>query len=144
MGTIFTLLALIAPNFLNLRSRTSINTTITALTTDLKNQQIKAMTGDTEGRGVPDNYGIYIQPDQYILFRGVNFSPSELSNFPINIDEQYILSTTFANSKIVFEQKSGEIVNFVDGQNSVVIRDPRTGDQKTLLINKYGTVTGEN
>lgn len=138
------LIALIAPNFLNFRSRTSSSTTIDTFITDLKNQQVKAMTGDTEGRGTPDTYSIYLTPGNYVLFHGQNYSAQDPENFAVPIDEQYELLTTFADNKIVFAAGSGEIVGFTQGAASVTIREIRTGQQKVIQINKYGTITQIN
>lgn len=144
MGIVFLLLALVAPNFLNFNSKTTINTAVDTFITDLKNQQIKAMTGDTEGRGIPDSYSIYIQPGSYTLFHGANYSQQDTSNFLVPIDSQYQISTTFPSNKIIFASGSGEIDGFVNNQNSVTIRETSTGSQKVIILNKYGTVTQIN
>ncbi len=145
---IFLLLsALVLPNSLNFRSSSSINTIVSTFMTDLKNQQIKAMTGDTEGRGFPDTYSIYVKsatPSSYVLFHGQNYSQSDTSNFAIVIDGQYLLSATFPSSKIVFASGSGEILNYVATQSSVTIKEKRTGQQKVIQLNKYGVATSIN
>lgn len=139
-----TLIGLTITNPLNLRESTSINAFVYTLITDIKNQQIKAMVGDTEGRGTPDTYSIYIEPAKYTLFHGQNYSQSDSSNFSITVADQYQLLTTFPESKIVFSAGSGEIVGFVQNQDTITIRDARTGQQKVITINKYGVVTGIN
>lgn len=123
---------------------TQVSTALTTLVSDIKNQQTKAMVGDTEGRGVPDNYSIYIQANKYTLFHGATFSSSDPSNFPLAAENGYQFSTTFAGGTIVFATSSGEIQNFNPAQNSVTYRNVETGQQKTLLFNKYGTITDFN
>ena len=144
IGILSVLIVLVAPSLLNLRSNTSINTTLDTVVTDLKSQQIKAMSGDTEGRGIPDNYSIYIQPSSYILFHGINYSQSDTSNISIPIETQYQLSTTFPSNKITFASGSGEIVGFLNGQNTITIREVGKSNQKVIILNKYGTITQFN
>ena len=144
IGIFLFMTAILVPNSLNLRSTSTINTSVLTLVTDLKNQQIKAMTGDTEGRGLPDTYSIYIQPASYVLFHGQNYSAGDLTNFAIPLDTSFQYSTTFPNSKIVFASGSGQINNYVATQSSVTIRETRTGKQKVIQINKYGVITAIN
>lgn len=113
----------------------------TVLISDLKTQQIKAMTGDTEGRGVPDNYGIKVLSDQYIMFHGIEYNPADTANFSIPIPESYSLASTFQNETVLFASDSGEIVSFVDGSNSITITNIPSGSTETIILNKYGTVT---
>lgn len=135
-----TLIGLTLTNPLNLMESTSINTTVDTLITDIKNQQIKAMVGDTEGRGVPDTYSVYIEPTQYVLFHGQNYSPGDPSNFSVVIDSKYQLSTNFTDSKIIFTSGSGEIVGLATEPKLVTITETRTGQKKEIKINKYGVI----
>lgn len=141
LGILSLLLGLVIISISNLRPSAAIDTTITTFITDLKNQQTKVMVGDTEGRGVSDNYSVYIQPSSYTLFHGVTYSALDATNFTVAVDASLQLSTTFAGNKIVFATNSGEITNFVPGQDSITIRDSSTGKQTTIQINKYGAVT---
>jgi hypothetical protein len=127
-----------------LRSSAAVNTVIDPFITDFKNQQVKAMVGDTEGRGVPDNYGVYIQPSSYTLFHGQIYNTSDTTNFSVPIDSSLQLSTTFAGNTISFASGSGEIKNFVTGQDTVVIKNPITNEQKTIKFNKYGAILSIN
>ncbi len=113
----------------------------TVLISDLKTQQIKAMVGDTEGRGEPDNYGIKVLSDQYIMFHGIEYNPADTANFSVPIPESYSLSSTFQNDAVLFASDSGEVVNFIDGSNSITITNIPSGSTETITLNKYGTVT---
>jgi type II secretory pathway pseudopilin PulG len=142
IGIVMSLLGIAFLNISNIRVVSSGGNATTVLISDLKNQQIKAMTGDTEGRGVADNYGIQIFPDRYVLFHGLSYIPSDTTNFTVPIDDGQTLSTTFQNDKIIFSSNSGELVNFVTGEDTVNITT-NTGT-KTIQFNKYGTVTEIN
>lgn len=117
------------------------NSSASVLISDLKNQQVKAMVGDTEGRGIPDNYGIKILSNKYVLFHGNTYNAADSANFSVPVDTGYTLNTTFPNTTALFASNSGELVNFVSGQNSITLEDTRSGQNKTIQINKYGTVT---
>lgn len=144
ISIVTTLFGLVFGNILNVRSTTTINTSLTAIIADLKNQQIKSMVGDTEGRSSPDNYGVYISGPNYTLFHGQIYSESESTNFDINADTGYQFTTTFPGSQVIFASGSGEIVNFIENQNTVSIINTRTNEQKTIHINKYGVITTIN
>lgn len=135
---------------------TSFETSLTTLLSDIKAQQNKAMVGDTEGGdSAPQAYGIALSLTSYTLFRGHYYYPLNL-NFTVNFgrnnfgDNIQLTNITFptqapANEKvIVFATNSGEIINFVNGQNSFAVRNTLTGQQKTVTINKYGTVISVN
>ncbi len=144
IGVFLTVVVIISPNSFNLISTSASTNALYTLITDLRNQQIKAMVGDTEGRGTPDTYGVYIQSSQYTLFHGQNYSVADSSNFAIPIGTGYQLTTTFGSGKIVFASGSGEIVGFVSNQNSITVSDTRNGGQKTIQLNKYGIITSIN
>lgn len=138
MGIAILLFLLVSMNLLDAKTGTAITTTTDTLISDLKLQQTKAMIGDTEGRGLPDAYGVYITGDKYVLFHGTTYVPSDPENFTINADA-VAFSTSFPNATIVFATKSGEIVNFSSGSNQVSIKDANTTTQKVLELNKLGT-----
>lgn len=120
------------------------NSAIEILSSDIKTQQIKAMTGDTEGRGLPDNYGIKIFPQRYVFFHGVTYNPVDPYNFEIPIDTGYTLSSTFPQDMVLFASGSGELVGFIQNQNTISVTNTATGQSRTIRLNKYGTVTSIN
>lgn len=127
-------------SLLNVRGSSSSTSTIYTLINDIKNQQTKSMTGDTEGRGTPDTYSIYIESNKYTLFHGQTFSATDSSNFVVSIPQDSLLSTTFNSNKIIFASGSGEIQNFTNGQDTVTLRNTVTNQQSILQLNKYGVV----
>lgn len=143
IGIVMALLGIAFLNISNIRVVSSGGSATTVLISDFKNQQIKAMTGDTEGRGVADNYGIKILPNRYVLFHGLSYIPSDTSNFTIPIDDGQVLSSTFQDDMIIFSSNSGELVNYLSGQDTVSITTNQ-GSTKVIQFNKYGTVTQIN
>jgi prepilin-type N-terminal cleavage/methylation domain-containing protein len=129
-------------NLFSAENKTYQNTTAATLATDLKSQQIKAMNGDTEGSDTTSAYGVYFQPTQYILFRGATYSPTNPTNFIVKIpDDVNFNNILFPNSQIIFASGSGEFTNFVNGQNSITIRNIAGIMQKTVTLNRFGVVT---
>lgn len=141
MGIMAILLSFSSLSFFNTRTRTVLSTSFDTFITDIKNQQTQAMVGDTEGRGVPDAYGVYIQPAGYTLFHGTIYNPADTTNIPFDVADGFELSTTFPESKIVFATSSGEVLNFTLGQNAVTITETASGQQKVLQLNKLGAIT---
>lgn len=144
IGVISLLSAFGSINLLNARSSSSVSSTLYTFISDLKNQQIKAMAGDTEGRGIPDTYSIYIESSQYTLFHGQNYSSSDTSNFSVSIPTEFTMSTTSVGNKIIFASGSGEIADFSQGTNTVTFTDVSTNQQKSIQFNKHGVVTAIN
>lgn len=123
----------------------SLNATALKLTADFKSQQIKAMTGDTEGRAVADNYGIYFESNRYILFHGSSYTIDDPTNFVIPLDQSLeFTGTTLPSSTIIFSKGSGEMVGFVEGSNTLTLENTQTSQQKTFIFNKYGVITDIN
>jgi len=140
---IFAILAgLITINLVNTHHRVSLDTSVNTLLADLHEQQLKAMTGDTEGRMTTDPYGIVFGTNSYTLFHGT-YSPSASDNFTVSLGQQIQFGTvTFPSSQIIFLKGSGEISGFSNGQNTITVEDTTDSNQKTITINRYGVVTG--
>jgi len=144
MGISAILFLLISMNFSDARTGTSLTTTGDTLLSDLKSQQTKAMVGDTEGRGIPDTYGVYIKPTSYVLFHGESYVPASTDNFEIKAADGVTLSTTFPSGTIIFATNSGDLVNFNAAQNQIIVKDAYTTRQKVIQFNKLGTVVALN
>lgn len=141
MGIVLLLLGFVTINLVKVQNSSSFSTTVDTLITDIKNQQIKAMVGDTEGRSSADSYGIHFSGNQYVLFHGQSYS-SDSSNFSVNLDASLAFSSnTFPNGNIIFLQSSGEVSSYSATTNSIVLQTTNGSQSKTITINKYGVVT---
>ena len=139
------LIGLASTSFIPRQGRTAQTTSISTFLTDLRAQQIKAMTGDTEGRGIKSAYGIHFEEESYTLFHGDTYSFIDSSNFVVNLEDGTTISpTTFPDSQIVFEKDTGEVVGFVSGSNTITIRNSINNEEKIITINKYGAATDIN
>ncbi len=144
MGIIAILISYSVVNLTSIQHTTYLGTTIDTFISDLKQQQLKAMVGDTEGRGVNDYYGIRFGTTDYALFHGASYSVSSSNPvIPLTSSIQFS-NVTFPQSRIVFEKGSGEIVGFTVGSNTITLRNTVTSEVKTITINRYGVITQIN
>jgi hypothetical protein len=134
--TTLSLIALVRP-----QTSGSISTTNTKIVADIKNQQLKAMTGATDGDSQSHSFGIYFENNRYILFRGLNYSPSDTNNFVVNLDSDLIFSSVnLPSNSIVFAKRSGEVVNFNQATSSFVLSSSLDSQQISIRINGYGAI----
>jgi len=114
------------------------------LLSDIKLQQTKAMNGYTDTASTV-RHGVHFEETSYTLFHGDTYSSSDPTNFTVTLDGQLSFTAIgFASSEIVFEKGSGEILNFVDGSNSIVIANPGSTEETIITLNKYGAFTEIN
>lgn len=139
---ILILLSLATINFTRVERKTTLTSTLETLITDLSHQQIKAMSGDTEGRTTTDMYGIRFNATSYILFHGT-YSAGDSSNFTISLPTAQQIITSPGN-ETVFATGSGELVGLSQSATSITLRDTATGEQTTIQLNRYGVITGVN
>lgn len=145
IGIMLIFLTLLTPNLFNFQQKASLDSTSLTLIADIRLAQAKAMSGDTEGRGTNDSYGMYFETGRYILFHGTSYNPGDADNYPISLGDQIeISSTTFPSSQVVFQKGSGEVDSYIDGSDSVTLRNTQTGEQKTIQLNRYGIVRSVN
>src|SRR3989344_9266975 len=67
MGIFALMLGFTSINLIRPQTQANLDTTVTTLVSDLKEQQIRAMTGDG-----PSDYGVNFEPGRYTLFTGSN------------------------------------------------------------------------
>lgn len=142
IGIVLTLLAITSNSLLGGQHQSSLNTSLTTFIADAKAQQLKAMSGDTEGRSTTDSYGIYIQSNQYVLFHGTTYSAADPANSIIPLNNGLTLSTSFPGSTLVFTKGSGEVSGYVSGSDTLTLSGPETA--KTLRFNRYGVIISQN
>lgn len=141
LSIISILLTLTTVNVTQLIPKANVNATIDTLITDLKAQQQKSMLGETEGGSTAQQYGVHIDPGQYVLFAGASYSASVASNSAFPVISSVQLSTTFPNGNILFSRGSGEIPDYATASSTVTILDTATQQTKTIYLNQYGVIT---
>lgn len=141
MGIISVLFGLAVVSLLRVQRRPAQEGVISVLTTDIKNQQTKAMVGDTEGSPSSSGYGIYFEANQYTLFRGTTYNSSDPDNFSLELPPTLaFVNITFSDTSLVFVLGSGDTANYSPSANSVSLESVSGGETFTLSVNEYGAV----
>lgn len=131
-------------SLLNVKHKTTLSSVVNTFLTDLKEQQLKAMVGDTEGRSGIDSYGISFGSNTYTLFHGSG-PQGDSTDFILTLsDAIQFTNIKFPSSKLIFLKGSGEVSGFASGSNSVTFIDTTDNNTQTVTINRYGVVTGIN
>lgn len=142
MAIVSSLFAISIVNLNTLQQNTYQNTSEELFLSDLKLQQLKSMTGDNNSSSSFEPFGIYFEANSYTLFRGTSYSSTNPENFAIELNPNLSFSNVeFANSQIVFEKNSGEIIGFTDGSDTITINNSITGTNAVITLNKYGVIT---
>lgn len=128
------LLGLVSVNLFRAQNTVSISATTQQVITDLRQQQIKAMVGDSEGRGAPDVYGIHFNSGSYVLFHGSTYSATDSANRVITLDSGSEIVSV--NQNIIFARLSGDLT----ASNAVTLRDPSGTQRQTVHLNPRGVV----
>jgi prepilin-type N-terminal cleavage/methylation domain-containing protein len=139
VGIFCILLAIASLNLSNINPKANLEGTVQILVADLKQQQIKAMSGEITSTGNPDNFGIYFSGTKYTLFHGSVYSPVATDNFDVNLDRIQI-SSTFPLSSLIYKKSSGEIINFQSDKNTITLTQIDNNLTKVITISKYGAI----
>lgn len=143
MGVILAIMALTVPNIVGAREQVQINSAAAAIVADIRQQQLKAMLGDTEGRAAADAYGVHFESNSYTLFHGPNYIPGEPSNAVFSLPGNLQFSTVgFPAAALVFAKGSGEISGFTVGADNFLLFNPANNQAIQYTFNRYGAVTG--
>lgn len=128
------LLGFIAISLVRSQQTASLTSVQDLLLVDLKQQQLKSMIGDTEGRAASDSYGVHFDSSQYVLFHGT-YSAGETSNSVINLDSNMQFNGPL--SDVIFSKLSGEI----PADAIIELQDNTNSQLKRIHLNIYGIVT---
>lgn len=137
MAIVATLSMIISVNLFPLKQKVSLSAAIQSLISDIKQQQVKSMNGES-------NQGIYFPADQnkYILFSGSTYNASNTTNFSVDLGDQIAVnSIDFSGRQIIFTSGSGEISGFISTDNEIILTNTVSGEVKTISFNKYGIIT---
>ncbi len=134
IGIASTLLGFTTINLMGAQ-RTAITTSAAeSLIADVKKQQVRAMNG------VSGSSGVHFESDGYTLFQGTAFDPNNPLNLFVELSGN-LVSSTFPNNTLVFLPISGEIDNFSETANTIVLQ-ASGGSGQIITVNRYGVITG--
>lgn len=143
-GVFAILIGFVTFNVINSTHKVSLASSITEVVASTKQQQLKAMTLETEA-GITSEYGVYFNGNTYTLFRGASYQADHSSNFSVPLGDNIVFSTvSLPGSSLVFSRLSGEVISYDANLQSVTLQNTQTNEQKTILINRYGVITQVN
>lgn len=129
------LLGFITISLVKSQQTASLTSTEEILVAELKQQQLKSMIGDTEGRASSDSYGIHFDSNRYVTFHGTTYSSGESSNSVFNLDNN--LQFENGGFDVIFSRISGEIaIPLV-----IELQDNTNSQLKRIHLNRYGVIT---
>ena len=100
---------LIVPGFNFFRKQSSLNAATQEIINTLRLAQNKTLA--SEGNS---SFGVYLESDKFILFKGTAYSASSSNNEAHNLDSSLRISTLSLNgsNSVVFERLTGNTVNY--------------------------------
>lgn len=143
MGILAIMFAIASMNLTNAVPQASVDSAATVLISDLKRQQLHALSGYTNDGADSTDFGILISPDRYTLFRGSSYVSTDPANYEVVLD-RISLSSAFPGGLIIFKAKSGDISAFLAGQDSITLTQIDTNDSQVITLGKYGTIESVN
>lgn len=129
------LLGFITISLIRPQETASLTAAQEVLIADLKQQQIKSMIGDTEGRTSSDLYGIHFDSNRYVTFHGSTYSPADPSNSLINLESNMQFNSP--NFDVIFGKLSGAITTPV----IIELQDNTNLKLRRIHLNVYGVIT---
>ncbi|SRR5258708_4738081 len=139
-GLFLIIVGIVVANVLHLPGQLSLAGTTSSIVSDLKTQQLRSMLGDTEGTSTAKTYGINFLGNKYVEY-GAPYNSNDVSNFTVNLGADLLVTTSLPSGQITFNRISGEVTGFTPGSNTVTVTNIYTGEQKMLIINRYGAIT---
>jgi len=131
-------------SLLNIGQRSTSNTAFNTLISDIKHQQARATSGE-KGEDGGRFGGVFFAQNSYVLFSRSSYSPSDPSNFTVVLDDDLeFQDILFSSSQVVFDTSSGEFLEYKSGEDSVVLKNKTTNDQKKIKINRFGVIDEVN
>jgi prepilin-type N-terminal cleavage/methylation domain-containing protein len=141
MTILAVLFTLSAVNIGNLIPKATSRSSLEAIISDLKQQQNKAMLGDTEGRASSTAYGVHFDQGQYVLFYGDSYDSADTSNSVFELgDILQFQNTNLPSSNVIFAQNSGELLEFAGSDFQFVLNNTANGQSQIVIINRYGVI----
>src|SRR3989344_6702460 len=94
---------------------------------EVREQQMRAISGDTAPLGSYIDYSVRLEADRYILFPGSVYDEGNPINTVVTLEAPLVFAnSTLPSSTMTFTRGRGEISAFSQGQNSFDIQNPQT------------------
>ncbi len=141
MTILAVLFALTAVSLTNIIPKANTRAAAEVLVADLREQQMKAMSGYEAITGGAANYGIFFEANRYTLFTGSSYVAGNQDNFVVNLQNGLVFDTTnLPLSTIVFSKGSGDPINYSAVYHSIRIRNVVNAELRTITFNQSGVL----
>jgi len=141
MGIMLVIIGLATINLLGIQRKPSLASILVLLVTDLRAQQVKAMTGESGSGTTASSHGVYFANNYYVIFRGASYDQNNSGNFTVKLPANIQISqVTLPGKSAIFIPGSGELSAYEMSRNSLTITEIGSGETKTVEINPYGVV----
>jgi prepilin-type N-terminal cleavage/methylation domain-containing protein len=138
LGVLF---ALTVVNLTNIIPKANTRAAAEVLIADLREQQMKAMSGYEAVVGGASDYGIFFETDAYTLFTGSDYVEGHQENYVVSLQAGLEFDTTnLPLSRIVYLKGSGEVANYSETYHSIRIRNIVTTELRTIVYNQLGVL----
>ena len=141
MSILAILFALTVVSLTSLIPKANTRAAAEVLVADLREQQMKAMSGYEAIAGGASNYGIFFETNRYTLFTGSSYVAGHQENFVVNLQNGLTFDVTnLPLSAIVFSRGSGDPTNYSATYHSIRIRNLVTAELRTITFNQSGVL----
>jgi len=144
-----TILAIATPNLFTPLGVEKVNSLSTDIISLLKDAQTKAISSETFGQGLTEDFGIHFAQNSYTLFKGSVYNPADTNNFSVATPNSLSIVPNLPCpvipndcNNIVFSRLTGEVQNFDQAKNSLCISDSISNTIK-LETNYLGVVNAQ-
>jgi len=121
-----------------------LDTVTQQVISDIKNQQMVAISGVTPQNGTYVDYSIRFEEHRYIMYPGLVYQENNPENTIVLLDNGYVFSDiTFASGELSFSRLSGDIRNYSSEQNTFKIVFTQNNERRLVTINKRGVLSVE-
>lgn len=136
MFAIITTLSFI--NISGLISHTSLDETVEQVISDVKRQQLRALSGEqVQGSA---RYGVHFDTNSYTLFSGNSYVPGDSHNSVVTMPANVSFTSTLPSNTIFFSEKSGEVVSYDSNADRVTINSSASNQSQQLEFNVLGVI----
>lgn len=141
LGILIALLALVSVTIVPALTRSNVGSHAQILVSDLFSQQQKSMQGEQSSSNETTPFGVYFQPEYYVLFQGSTYDANHPDNIVISLPATLSFSDIqVPNDTILFERLTGEVADYNPSENTVTLSPDAGGTASVLQVNRYGVV----
>lgn len=142
MSIFAVLIGFVSLTLSNMIPRASLHATGATVIADLRQQQLRAMSGEALGLAAVVPLGIKFEGNTYTFFQGESYVASlPASHFRVSVQEPLEINTTFVNNEVIFESGTGNIQDYTAANDQIIVQNSQTNQQQVITFNRYGIIT---